>query len=163
MKIIVFSDSHGNPEAMDAAMRRHKDAKTVIFCGDGHRDLMTVRSAHKGKTFIAVAGNCDWYCDFPMIEQTELAGKKIIITHGHNFGVKDGTSRIVNFAKSNGADILLFGHTHKQLCTVESGILILNPGSVGYGGHYSVIDIDETTGKIRADEYPDNDFGPIII
>lgn len=163
MKILVISDSHGDTASFESAVRHNRKADVIVFCGDGHRDLQTIRAAHHGKKFIAVAGNCDWHCDLPFVEEAELCGKKIIVTHGHMFGVKEGYYRIANFGKQNNADIVLFGHTHKQFCTVESGMLLLNPGSVGYGGRYSIIDIDEKTGKIKATEYPDSDFGPIII
>ena len=79
------------------------------------------------------------------------------------FGVKQSTERLINVGRQNGCDIVLFGHTHKQLTTVEGGMLVLNPGSIGYGGRYSIIEIDEKTGKIKATEYPDDDYGPVII
>ncbi len=163
MKILVISDSHGDTASFDSAVRRHRSADVIVFCGDGHRDLQTIRAAHRNKAYIAVAGNCDWYCDLPLVQQSELCSKKIIVTHGHMFGVKNGYSRITNFGHQNNADILLFGHTHKQFCTVDGGMLLLNPGAMGYGGRYSIIEINEKTGKIKATEYPDSDFGPIII
>lgn len=163
MKILVVSDSHGDESSFENAIKKHRSAEVVIFCGDGHRDFQTMRLLHPDKAFIGVAGNCDWYCDLPFVQETELCGKKILITHGHMHGVKDGYERIASFGRSNQADIVLFGHTHKQLATVEGGMLLLNPGSIGYRGNYSIIEINEKTGRIKATEYPDEDFGPIII
>ena len=163
MKILVVSDSHGDTASFESAVKKHRSADVIVFCGDGHRDLAAIRNLHRDKAYAAVAGNCDWYCDLPLVQELELCSKKIIVTHGHNFGVKDGYSRITAFGHSNNADILLFGHTHKQFCTVDGKMLILNPGSIGYRGNYSIIEIDERTGKTKATEYPDSDFGPIII
>ncbi len=163
MKFLVFSDSHGDMAAMSSVMRKHRSAEVVMFCGDGCNDLAKLRMDHPDKAFFAVSGNCDWYCSEPNYQVLELAGKKIFITHGHMFGVKQSTERLINVGRQNGCDIVLFGHTHKQLTTVEGGMLVLNPGSIGYGGRYSIIEIDEKTGKIKATEYPDDDYGPVII
>ena len=163
MKFLVFSDSHGDMAAMSSVMRKHRSAEVVMFCGDGCNDLAKLRMDHPDKAFFAVSGNCDWYCSEPNYQVLELAGKKIFITHGHMFGVKQSIERLINVGRQNGCDIVLFGHTHKQLTTVEGGMLVLNPGSIGYGGRYSIIEIDEKTGKIKATEYPDDDYGPVII
>ncbi len=163
MRIIVFSDSHGDPSGMRSALRKHRHTDIVAFCGDGCKDIAEIRAAFPDKEYFSVCGNCDWYCSEPNIQEFEVAGKKIFMTHGHLFGVKQGTDRIISLARQNGYDIVLFGHTHKQLTSVEGGILLVNPGAVGYSDSYTIIDIDEITGKIKAVEYPDNDFGPVII
>ncbi len=163
MRIIVFSDSHGDPSGMKSALKKHRHVDVVAFCGDGCNDLEEIRNSFRDKEYFAVCGNCDWYCSEPNIQEFEIAGKVIFMTHGHLFGVKQGTDRITDLARQNGYDIVLFGHTHKQLTSVEGGILLVNPGSVGYSDRYTIIDIDEDTGKIKAVEYPDDDFGPVII
>lgn len=163
MKILVFSDSHGDVESMKDALKKHRSAEVILFCGDGCRDVSAAMSGYNDKAFYSVCGNNDWYCNSPNYLTLELAGKKVFMTHGHLFGVKLGTERIVNLGRQNGADIVLFGHTHKQLTTVESGMLILNPGSIGFTGNYSIIEIDEKTGKIKAVEYPNDKFGPVIL
>ncbi len=163
MKILVFSDSHGDTTTMQSALKKHRSAEVVLFCGDGCRDVNTVCSGYPDKAVFSVCGNNDWYCNAPNFLTVELAGKKIFMTHGHLFGVKQGYERIINLGRENGSHIVIFGHTHKQLTTVESGMLLLNPGSVGYGGNYTIIEIDEKTGKIRAVEYPNDRFGPVIL
>ena len=161
MKILVISDSHGDTASFDSAVRRHRSADVIVFCGDGHRDLQTIRAAHRNKAYIAVAGNCDWYCDLPLVQQSELCSKKIIVTHGHMFGVKNGLSRIIDLGRSNGFDIVLFGHTHQQVTSAEGAMLIMNPGSIGCEGEYGIIEIDERTGMVTATEYPRSDIPPL--
>ena len=39
MRIIVFSDTHGNYSAMHKIFKRNGDADLFIFLGDGERDL----------------------------------------------------------------------------------------------------------------------------
>ena len=48
----------------------------------------------------------------------------------HLWGVKSGTDTAVAAARAMGADILLFGHTHRALCQqLEDGLWVLNPGA----------------------------------
>lgn len=163
MKIIVFSDSHGNEAPMIRALRHHKDIDAVVFCGDGHRDIEDVQQKFPDKTFLIVRGNCDWCCDHALMQTITLAGKKLLITHGHAQMVKSGIDHLISVGHHEQADIVLYGHTHQQLTTADSRMLVCNPGSVGYMEEYAIIEIDETTGKITATEYPDNHYGPVII
>ncbi len=163
MKILVFSDSHQNENNMRIAMIKHKKAEAVFFCGDGHRDIAEIQRQFTDKQYFIVRGNCDWSGDYPYLLTVTLCGKKILLTHGHIQGVKQGLERLFYLGKQEKADIVLFGHTHHQLTTAESRMLIMNPGSVGFGGQYGLIDIDEKTGKITALEYPDSQYGPVVI
>lgn len=162
MKILVFSDSHGNDYKMALAVKKHKDANAIIFCGDGHRDIEDLRKTFPKKNIFAVRGNCDWCNDLPLLMTVELGGKKILVTHGHAQYVKEGLDRLTRLGHSENADIVLFGHTHRSLTTADSRMLIMNPGSIGFDGCYGIIDIDEATGTITANEYPEN-YGPVII
>lgn len=163
MKIIAVSDSHGSTSELADIIKKHRRAEVVLFCGDGHSDLAAVRASFPDKMFYAVKGNCDWYCDFPLVEEVTLCGKKILLTHGHMHGVKEGYYRICAFGHSQNADIVVFGHTHKQLTTVDGNMLLMNPGSVGYRGSYSIIEINEKTGRITVTEYPNSEFGPVVL
>ena len=163
MKILVFSDSHGKEKHLINAVREHKNADIIVFCGDGHRDIEDVQKALPNKIYLAVRGNCDWNCSNPLLMTYTAAGKKLLIAHGHAQYVKEGLSRLIALGHKEKADILLFGHTHTQLTTADGRMLIMNPGSIGFGGQYGIIEIDENTGTITANEYPDNKFGPVII
>lgn len=163
MKILVFSDSHGNYYDMKRAINRHKNAEVIFFCGDGHNDIQTMQAEFPNRQFYSVKGNCDWYCDFPMLLTVTLCGKKILVTHGHAHAVKEGLYRLASLGHQENADIVLFGHTHHQLTTADGKMLIMNPGSIGFDETYGLIDIDEKTGTITAVEYPNSEFGPVVI
>ena len=45
MKLIAFSDSHGDHMPMLAALKKHPKTEVVIFCGDGHHDIREVQKA----------------------------------------------------------------------------------------------------------------------
>lgn len=162
MKILVFSDSHGNDNNMAIAVKKYKNADVIIFCGDGHRDIKELGRTFPKKKIYAVKGNCDWCNDLPLLITVELGGKRVMITHGHAQYVKDGIERLIALGHREKADIVLFGHTHRTLTTADGMMLIMNPGSIGFDGSYGIIDIDENTGIITANEYPDN-YGPVVI
>lgn len=155
MKFIVTSDSHGEFMAMRDIILKHNNADVIIFCGDGSKDIDEIRYTFPEKMVISVRGNCDWYCDNPDVQEITLCGRKIFITHGHIFGVKQGYQRIIQRGQSINADIVLFGHTHQQFSSFEGNMLLLNPGSIGHK-QYSTIEIDENSGKIKVTEYPYN-------
>ena len=163
MKLLVFSDSHGEVKKMQDAIRKHKNAAAVLFCGDGHRDIEALRKLFPEKIIYPVRGNCDWSCTFPSLMTLELGGKRIMITHGHMQYVKEGLHHLILLGHKENADIVLFGHTHTQLTTADGRMLIMNPGSVGFGGRYGLIEIDEETGRISALEYPNSKYGPVVI
>ncbi len=144
MKILVFSDSHGEYLGMKTAIRQHKECEVVFFCGDGEEDFDCVKGAFSDKMFIAVRGNCDWGSSLPYAETITLEGKKIFITHGHLQKVKMYYDEIVSYAHGIGADILLFGHTHTAYTDYDNGLYIMNPGSAsGYGATYGIIEITD--------------------
>ena len=147
MKILVFSDSHGNHSNMEFALTSHgASVGMVIFLGDGVRDIEYIKGRHPAIPFVISEGNFERpFGEVPMI--FDEYGLKFFCAHGHTFGVKTGMEKIKKAALDVEADILLYGHTHKpDNQTVQSGdrnLLIFNPGSVGSGYHpsYGVIDI----------------------
>ncbi|MDD6490147.1 MAG: YfcE family phosphodiesterase [Clostridia bacterium] len=162
MKILVLSDSHEKTTQLETIIRLNSAAEVVVFCGDGNGDIEDMRHIYPEKMFISVRGNCDWCCNVPDREEITLCGKKIFITHGHLYGVKQGLSRITEYGHSINADIVLFGHTHQQIVTVDGSMLLMNPGSLGFNAEYGIIDIDDS-GKITAQEYPPYPLGKAVI
>lgn len=144
MRILVVSDSHGDPWAIRQAMEAQPTASVVLHLGDGSRDMEDVAMSYPDRTVYQVRGNCDFSSGtmIPYARDESLGGRKVFMTHGHLYGVKSDLYRVTCAARERGADILLFGHTHIPLATYDDGLYILNPGSVGYGdGTYGLIDI----------------------
>lgn len=146
MELLIFSDSHGRAENIQVALERQvKAPDAVLFLGDGARDLDRIFLCDV--PLWAVRGNCDWSSsDFA--DRTErllyLEGHTILLCHGHEWGVKGSLGALIAHAADVGADIVLFGHTHKPtLETVAAGenvgkttlsrpMYLFNPGSIGY-------------------------------
>ena len=73
---------------------------------------------------------------------------KILMTHGHRYGVKSGYGTALAAAKSMGAQVVLFGHTHIPFMEEREGILMLNPGSLrNPDREYAILEIEN--GKVK--------------
>ena len=120
MKILIVSDIHGRGDLLCELLELHRDREGLVFLGDGIRDIFTDVTADGRKWFSGVAGNCDWMSlsslqDYPEETAIYADGYKILLMHGHTRGVKSGIEKAAVYASKSGADILLFGHTHKPL------------------------------------------------
>lgn len=132
MRIIVFSDTHGNFSAMHKIFKRNGNADLFIFLGDGEKELEKLRVQYIDKKIINVSGNCDECSPTPESKiYTTPSGIRIFFTHGHKWSVKYRTDKIFYKAKEERAQIALFGHTHCRYYSYEGGVHILNPGSAG--------------------------------
>lgn len=77
-----------------------------------------------------VPGNCDGWTTVPAKKLITLQGKRILLSHGHLWRVKGGYDAAIADAHKAGADILLFGHTHRAYCQrMEDGLWVMNPGA----------------------------------
>lgn len=147
MRIIAFSDSHRNAQNVHKLFEEtHLTTDLYIFLGDGENDLENIVYLYPDKKILSVAGNCDAASLKPQMSTVDVLGKKILFTHGHVQSVDYGLSRLKSVAKQNGADVVLFGHTHERRCEYEDGIYYINPGSIGnprdgLAPSYAAIDI----------------------
>ena len=151
MKILVFSDSHGSTLFMRRALNMHRDAEVVFFLGDGIADVDTLAYMFPGVAWIVVSGNNDYVPTFrgipvEKVASITLGGFKIVATHGHHYYAKHGTGALKRLAKEQGADILLFGHTHtpheEYVSDDEHPYYLFNPGAIsGYSPTYGVINL----------------------
>ena len=142
MKLLVISDTHGQHSAAEQAYLDEKP-DTVIFLGDGLDDAARLGRVFPSAEVLKVKGNCDFFADAPLYICEKFGGVRVYACHGHRHDVKNGLSALVSSAKSCGAQIALFGHTHKALCQTEDGIAVINPGSLGYNGTYAVLNIED--------------------
>lgn len=144
MKILVVSDTHGDFNSLLRAVKAQPDAEVIVHCGDGDEQVQLLKDTYKDKMIVGVRGNCDWNSFLPSKETLKICGKKIFITHGHLYNAKMGLYKVVCAAREEGADILLYGHTHIAMNTYEDGLYVMNPGSCsGYMASYGIIEITE--------------------
>ena len=138
---LIISDSHGNRDRITHAVAR-TNPDAVLFLGDGLADLDAIPDH---VTLRAVRGNCDHLRaeGTPESALVEIGGYRLFLTHGHREGVKYGLDVAVAIALANGADALLYGHTHRAFerlfpvgatlagRTLTRPFLILCPGALG--------------------------------
>ena len=152
MKIVIFSDSHGDPETMCGVTEKEKP-DMIVHLGDGIADLVKLIERYPDVELIKVLGSVDSGSgDDEWLKLINVLGRRIVITHGHTFinytyineleGYKrTGEDRaasnknILQLIIDNNADIFLHGHTHEPCInriqvTMEKTCWIMNPGSV---------------------------------
>lgn len=148
MKILIVSDTH----------KSHSNLENVIE-KTGHIDMLIhLGDVEGGDDYIAaladcpvhfVRGNNDFFSDLPAEKEIFAGGRHIFITHGHYYYVSVGEDRLKTEARGRGADIVMYGHTHRPSYSEENGLIVLNPGSIAYPrqadrrASYMVMDISE--------------------
>lgn len=143
MKVLVISDTHGNAIRAFTAHARTEPVDAIIHLGDGSPDADMLREA-LDIPVINVAGNCDPGSSAPRELLWECEGKRILLTHGDVYQVKSGLAKLRQRALEVGADAVLFGHTHQAFYENDSGLLMINPGTLANHGHhrsYAVLNI----------------------
>lgn len=130
MKILVLSDSHGNVDNMVRAVERTAPA-LILHLGDCWRDGERLHDRFPETGFFQVPGNCDFRPGEPTERLIEAAGRRILLCHGHTYGVKQSLLSAGYAAAEKGADLFLFGHTHRPFQTWRGRTLLVNPGSIG--------------------------------
>ncbi len=150
MKIGVVSDSHGYTDRLLQAVDGMGDVDLIVHCGDHSSDAQDIR-AHCSIPVMAVNGNCDpseIYDDsYPDLIETNIGGHHVLIVHGHKQFVKRNLDDLLIEAKTRGADLVLFGHTHVQTVQEKDGVLMVNPGSCALPNasdlpQYAIVDLD---------------------
>lgn len=143
MKILVFSDSHGNTSFMEQAVEAEAPDQ-ILHLGDVLRDARALAGRFPQIPMTCVPGNCDGLGGSEPAERVvELEGKRILMMHGHTRGVKAGIGGAVWAGREAEADVVLFGHTHEPLCDRVGPMWVVNPGSVRgyYLTTYAVINL----------------------
>lgn len=147
-KILVISDTHGQISDTIDLMGQISDLNCVFHLGDLVRDAEDLKAVYD-VPFEMVLGNCDYYSkDATSHKVVEIMGKRIFLTHGHEFGVKYGVDRLRALARQESYDAICFGHTHTPFLGYESETLIMNPGSMSQPRNYKnisygIIQIDD--------------------
>ena len=59
--------------------------------------------------------------------EREIGGLRIHVSHGHEVGSPTPQKLLAKYS----ADVIVYGHTHRQLVTRADGRLVINPGAAG--------------------------------
>lgn len=131
MKILIVSDTHGHERNLKKVIEKVGQTDLFIHLGDieGHEDYI---EALADCPVHMVSGNNDFFSDLPREEEFQLGRYRVLITHGHYYGVSVGTDRLKEEACSRNIDIVMYGHTHRPEIDIDDHVTVLNPGSLSY-------------------------------
>ena len=122
----LISDTHGllRPSVHEAL----KGVELILHAGDvgGQEILDELRIIAPVQ---AVYGNTD-PVDDPSLERelvVPIGGTTIHVSHGHELGSPTPEKLLSSYSH----DVLVYGHTHRQLITHADGRLVVNPGAAG--------------------------------
>ena len=129
MRVLLVSDSHGRNQNMEKVIRKVSPVDLLIHLGDlegseGYLEAIAPCPVEM------VAGNNDFFSRLPREKVITIGRHQIFMTHGHGYFVHSGTLYLKREARKKGADIVMFGHTHKPYMEMDDELLLLNPGSL---------------------------------
>jgi putative phosphoesterase len=122
----LISDTHGMVRA--SVHRALAGVELILHAGDVGGDAILDELALFAPV-LAVYGNTDVPGDPRLaasIERT-IGGVSIHVSHGHELGSPTPEKLLERFA----TDVIVYGHTHKQLVVRADGRLVVNPGAAG--------------------------------
>ena len=136
IRALILSDIHGETTTLrwllEEIWKQVGPIDAYICLGDGVRDFDNVeafiRNRDEHATMYAVRGNCDITAAHPDRLVIHLGGLTIYLTHGHIHRVKSGLDYLLSAAREAGADIALYGHTHRANVEYTTPWMI-NPGA----------------------------------
>lgn len=126
---LIFSDSHGRNENMLNVIAHYPEVDAIFHLGDIEGGASTLRQAVNCAVCI-VRGNCDFTPELPETRIVDFWGKKIAMCHGHRHLYCGGTDVLKYWGQEQGADIVMFGHTHVPYLEQGGTLTLLNPGSI---------------------------------
>ena len=94
-----------------------------------------------GKPVYTCRGNCDSSA-YGLENATlfEAGGKRVLLTHGHLYQAKFTLANLSYAAQDQGAQIVLFGHTHEARYEFYNNVWLVNPGCAA-DKEYAVVNI----------------------
>ncbi len=150
MRILIFSDSHGDTSACANIIDKIAGTDVIIHAGDHASDAQMLKIRYPEKEFFFVPGNCD-FSTLPSTLVFTLCEKNIFLTHGHTYNVKNDYKyqKLLQAASSSDAQMAIFGHTHQPYYENNGNLILLNPGSIKHSRTFAIAEIEN--GKLRAD------------
>lgn len=127
LTIGLISDTHGliRPEVFDALA----GVDLILHAGDvGPPDVLIELATIAPVR--AVYGNTDERGRPDLVERIDemFEGVRVVVTHGHEIHGLNPPRLVSAYMH---ADVIVYGHTHRQLVTRAARRTVINPGSAG--------------------------------
>lgn len=124
-RIGLISDTHGlvRPEVFPALA----GVELILHAGDVGRGVLAELRAIA--PVLAVQGNTDPPGDpeLAVLVDREFDGVRVHVSHGHELGAPKPEALLARYD----ADVIVYGHTHRQLVHREGARWVVNPGAAG--------------------------------
>lgn len=134
MRILIVSDTHRRDGNLTQVLEKAGPVDMLIHCGDTEGSEEYIKGIANCPVRM-VAGNNDFFSSLPKEEEFMLGRYKVWLTHGHNYYVSMEKELIKEEALARGAQIVMYGHTHKPVVDLARGpldVTAINPGSLSY-------------------------------
>ena len=122
----LVSDTHGmvRPQLFDALA----GVELILHAGDVGPDDVLVELETIAPVS-AVFGNTDLPGNPRLFDELvlDIGGVSIHVSHGHEFGSPTPAKLLAVYTQQ----VLVYGHTHRQMITEAAGRLVINPGAAG--------------------------------
>lgn len=134
MRILIVSDTHRSDRNLREVLRKTAPVDMLIHCGDVEGSEGYIEEI-AGCPVYMVSGNNDFFSSLPREQEFMVGGFKVWLTHGHNYYVYMSNEILKEEARARGANIVMYGHTHKPM--IDQGrtpldVTAVNPGSLSY-------------------------------
>ena len=128
--LAVLSDTHSEDgHALNGpALEAVRDTDRVVHAGDFTSETALDAFHDESEQLVAVHGNADDDAvrdRLPEVGVFEVAGIRVAVTHQR----RGGTTGLALFGRERGADLVVFGHTHRPTVVETGDVTLLNPGS----------------------------------
>lgn len=147
MRVLIVSDTHKKNDNYFRVLEKQKP-DMVIHCGDAEGSEYALTKAADCPVQI-VLGNNDFFSDLPRELILDVGPYKVWVVHGQNYYVSMGNEILKREAVARGADIVMYGHTHRPVVDQDKNVTAVNPGSLSYPrqeGHkpsYIIMELSE--------------------
>ncbi|MBM3650275.1 MAG: metallophosphoesterase family protein [Alphaproteobacteria bacterium] len=190
VKLGIVSDLHCNIDGLDRALAIMGPIDALLCLGDSideygfsnavvgrlrALDALTILGNHE-EVFLGPAGvrararadidrrSLDWLAGQPHRRALQIGGKRILMVHSTPWEprgsyVQPHSSELERFGEAD-ADIVLYGHTHRQVVRRIGRVLVVNPGSAGdardprNGRQLSCAVLDTVTEEATVHDFP---------
>jgi putative phosphoesterase len=190
LKLGIVSDLHCNIDGLDRALAIMGPIDGLLCLGDSineygfsnavvgrlrERDALTILGNHE-EVFLGAAGVrararpeidgslLDWLAERPHRHALQVGGKRLLMVHSTPWEprgayVMPHSAALERFGEAD-ADIVLYGHTHRQVVRRIGRVLVVNPGSAGEardprnGGQLSCAVLDTATEEVVVHDFP---------
>lgn len=131
MRILIVSDTHRKHTNLELVLEKTGHPDLLIHLGDAEGAEDYIEAIADCPVEI-IAGNNDFFSHLEREEELQIGKYKVFLTHGHYYYVSVGIEHLCQEGKARGADIVMFGHTHRPCIEFVDDLVVLNPGSLSY-------------------------------